>query len=454
MAEVTVPEEFLFGISQSMEDLTSSQKEISSSIGSLNRTLDEFSDVNQDLNSAMKGLSPQALIPQELLDGIANLSGAIQNQTRSNEESSREIFDVLRPQPTTTPINPGLFSDILSGVPRFEEGGKMERAGAAVVGEAGPELLLIPEDAGVSPIDTGFFEKFSAFSENLDAQEFMKEFFGSDKLLITSTRDGQKAIPSPLPNENFEPWDITNKIEEKIKESVLIKDDFRQGIVDRRKAIDAINILEALKSMLPRLSYQQKDEYEESLKLSSSQENEINAEMSEAERGLNQILNPSLQGEGKENAGINAAQTGAEASLETEPGKNLESPTAGTTATGAETEANLIKTVGDQVGKLITPSGLSKPATPAPKAPEAPKVEQVVAQEVQQNIESTRSPKLNIPQNLSVTVTKDENGEKLLNDINDSLKQMNSLLVQMTASLSKTFIAPDSYPIRPSNKNF
>jgi hypothetical protein len=96
---------------------------------------------------------------------------------------------------------------------------------------------------------------------------------------------------------------------------------------------------------------------------------------------------------------------------------------------------------------------LARSETPAPQPPQQPRIEQVSIQEVS-TIERQSGQNVNIPSNLSVTVTKDENTEKLLKEMNSSLNRMNSLLSQMAGSLSKTFISSDSYPIRPSNKNF
>jgi hypothetical protein len=96
---------------------------------------------------------------------------------------------------------------------------------------------------------------------------------------------------------------------------------------------------------------------------------------------------------------------------------------------------------------------LSRTESPTPQSPQQTRIEQVSVQEVQP-IQTQRQQNVSIPENLSVTVIKDENTENLLKEMNSSLNRMNSLLSQMTGSLSKTFISSDSYPIRPSNKNF
>jgi hypothetical protein len=451
VAEVKVPEEFLFDVSRSMEDLAFTQREVSRSLDSFNSAANKISEISQSLDGSITSLQNGSLFPTDLLEGIRNLTGTIQEQTRSNEQSSQDMFDILRPQPTTRPINPNSVADILSSIPRFEEGGEMKESGAAVVGESGPELLLIPEGAQVAPLSAEKIgNKLSGSVDQINPVEFLQEFFKSKDVLVSFNEDGKTAVP-PSDNISFEPFNIEQRIKETIKEQEGIKKDFRKGIVERREATDKIDVLENLENELNFLQYTSKEDYLKSLNPetpeTSIQAQEISAEGTQ----IGQITNPNLSDQ-------QAAQAQSGTELANTPNAVSEQERLATGSnTGAQTEASLALTQPAQMSEMeIGTQTLARTGTPTPQPPQPPQqtsIEQVTAQDVG-TVQRQGQQNVTIPDNLSVTVIKDENTENLLKEMNSSLNRMNSLLSQMTGSLSKTFISSDSYPIRPSNKNF
>lgn len=464
MAEVNVPEDFLFDVSKSMEDLTSTQREITRSLDSFNSAVNKVSEVTQGLEGSINTLQNGSLFPTDLLEGIKSLSVTIQEQTRSNDQSAQGMFDILRPQPITRPINPNSVADILSSVPRFEEGGEMKESGAAVVGESGPELLLIPDGAQVAPLSAEKIgDKYSGAMDQINPVEFLQEFLRSKEVLVAFDENGKTVVPSSS-DISFEPFNIENRIKETIAEQEGIRDNFRKGIVDRREASDKIDLLDKLQSEISFLQYSSKEDYLKSLNPEipevSIEAQEIFAEGTQ----IGQITNPNLSDQQvtQEQSGTELASTPNVVSEQERlaTGFNAVSEQQRLTTgsnTGVQAEASLALTQPAQMSEMQTGTQtLARPETPTPPQPQPPQqtmIEQVTAQEVvttqrqgQQNI--------NIPQNLSVTVIKDENTENLLKEMNSSLNRMNSLLSQMTGSLSKTFISSDSYPIRPSSKNF
>ena len=448
MAEVSVPEEFLFDVSRSMEDLTSTQREISRSLESFNSSVNKISEVSENLSGSINTLQNGSLFPTDLLDGIKSLTGTIQEQTRSNEQSAQGMFDILRPQPTTRPINPNSVADILSSIPRFEEGGEMKESGAAVVGESGPELLLIPEGAQVAPLSAEKIgNKYTGVMDQINPIEYLQEFLKSKDVLIAFDEEGKTAVPASS-EISFEPFNIENRIKETIEEQKLIANDFRKGIVDRREASDKIDLLDNLNDELAFLQYSSKEDYLKSLN-PETQETPIEAqEVSSEGTQIGQITNPNLN---EQQTAV--AENDAELATTRNAVSEQERLSTGLN-TGVQTESSLAATQPTQISEMQTGTQtLARSETPAPQPPQQPRIEQVSIQEVS-TIERQSGQNVNIPSNLSVTVTKDENTEKLLKEMNSSLNRMNSLLSQMAGSLSKTFISSDSYPIRPSNKNF
>jgi hypothetical protein len=298
----------------------------------------------------------------------------------------------------------------------------------------------------------------------------MKEFLGSQKVLVASTPDGYQILPGSS-ESIFQPFDITQKIKERSESEEAIFNNYRLPIIERRKSSDAIQLLDRLESeVLPFLNFLEREDYIKSLNPPALPQNEISSTL---ETGLpesvSQITAPSLSIDNQTETNIESIPQIATPNLSAVVQKTEETPLTGTgsflgrslstlSSPGeqeTQTEASLVSTPGEQISQLtVQSSELSRPTPPPTPAPsQNPPIETVTVREVVVPEKSSPS-NLSIPQNLSVTVTKDENTENLLKEMNTSLNRMNELLFQMSGSLSKSFISPDSYPIRPSNKNF
>jgi hypothetical protein len=134
------------------------------------KLIDQLSDLSRNIRSLTTEVKENTVVSTESINTIKEtkteeektpdksflksfegiFKKGIEGITKSNEESKGIVSDVLKGGiggnlggkiPKESPINPESFLKILGKIPKFAEGGKMDRDGVALVGEKGPEIV-------------------------------------------------------------------------------------------------------------------------------------------------------------------------------------------------------------------------------------------------------------------------------------------------------------------------
>jgi hypothetical protein len=134
------------------------------------KLIDQLSDLSRNIRSLTTEVKENTVVSTESINAIKETKAeeektpdksflksfegifkkGIEGITKSNEESKGIVNDVLKGGiggnlggkiPKELPINPESFLKILGKIPKFAEGGKMDKDGVALVGEKGPEIV-------------------------------------------------------------------------------------------------------------------------------------------------------------------------------------------------------------------------------------------------------------------------------------------------------------------------
>jgi hypothetical protein len=134
------------------------------------KLIDQLSDLSRNIRSLTTEVKENTVVSTESINTIKEtkteekkpidksflksfegiFKKGIEGITKSNEESKGIVSDVLKGGiggnlggkiPKESPINPESFLKILGKIPKFVEGGKMDKDGVALVGEKGPEIV-------------------------------------------------------------------------------------------------------------------------------------------------------------------------------------------------------------------------------------------------------------------------------------------------------------------------
>jgi hypothetical protein len=465
VAEINVPEEFLFDISKSIEDLSLSQNKVVNSIDNLNAMIDGLSDTSEDLSKAINTFSPSEGANKELLSGIADLTSAIRRQTESGEESSKNIFDILRPTPETGAPRASNLSGILESIPRFEEGGEMQKSGAAIVGEKGPELLLLPQGSQISPLESSFFESFDAFLKGIDSSEYVENLLGGKKFFIHNPDDGSGPVlyPNTTESVNSSPIILKEKIESERAIQKGIFNNPTESSADRTFAKSALQILENLERIPGQAQYNSLETYfpsvleklptqpvdiltglTETLKTGSPESiNQIDSLTATETPSISPILSPNE---------TTQASMQEETSFIEQSSPAISSPVNKPPSSAPEIAAMGVKSEANSISELVNNTQtLARQESPLVPPPPPPPASTTIIQQEPPAFSAPATTEAKAP---AQSMPSFDNSEKLLKEMNENLSRVASLMAQMNGSLSKVTISSESYPIRPSNKNF
>lgn len=436
MADNFINEEFLLDFNKSLEMIATSQSSLNQKIDGLGNSLENLTSTSKELNTTISDkFNPEELfsgIPN-LIDGINSLSNTVKQQGESADKSAKDLFSILNP------VGAANTAGALPNLPRFAEGGTMEKTGAAIVGERGPELVLLPENSQVYPLETDSFDRFEGFFANIIPSKIMENMFGSDKVLLGKDEAGNVMVYPDTKegtDKTFEPYSLTEKIESQIIKEEAILNTPGVSSIRQEESEDVLNLLDSfMQEILPKYDFQPKSKL---IEIREAAETAIKGQLATAENLLAQgveATKPLL-----EPGGVIAA------TIETT--KNiLNKPT-----TTAPAETTVEKTPGSELAvekEKLSPPPIPTPQVVAPQpAPPAP-TPSVITQE----ISSGAAQSINFPETFSVTITKYEQGEKQFAELKEMLTSMYSVLNEIKEGESHLNIS-DSYPIRPTSSVF
>lgn len=434
MADNLLPEEFLFDFNRAIETLSGAQSKLNDKLGGMSDSLEDLSLATSKLGDDIKtkGANPNFVSSvDELIGRMDSLNSSLEQQARNNEQSNKELFSILNP---LGGINAG---EAVRSLPRFEEGGTMSNAGVAVVGEAGPELVVLPENAEISPLDTNIFDQFSTYLTSIDPSDIIKTMLGAEKLIIQNENGVYKAYPDlkSAPNNNFEPFDINEKIKSQIIQEEQILSDQKSTSIQKEESADVLKLLDYFKDYVTQLNYQ-------------PEENELNTvPITTVEQGLQQTELTA----NTENTAENVSQP---QTLLNQPASEIETSTITGTNTGlesvvAKTEASPQTELSVVKQELATPVISASPQVKKELTEQTTVQNQTINQTQQSSQQSIK-----FPETMNVNITKYEEGEKQFKEMKQMLSSIYSALQKINTNGRDIMNSNDNYPIRPSSRNF
>jgi len=436
VAENFISEEFLLDFNKSLELITSNQSSMNERLANLSSSIEDLSASSQDLNSAIsEGFNPQEIfsgIPN-LIDGINSLKNTVKDQGESADQSAKNLFSILNP------VGAANTNRFLSSVPRFEEGGTMDNTGAAIIGERGPELVLLPENSQIFPLETNTFDQFEAYLNNIQPGKLMGNVLGSENVILARDEAGNIMVYPDLkanPASRFEPYNLNEKIQSQIESENQILNSPTTTSTEKEESNDVLSLLEAFtKNLLPSYQFREQE--------SKEGEGVLVDVKSEIANQIEKLKSSAVETPGAEKTSPILEPISALAenvpNVLNKPG--TPTPAEAIVEKAASSELSVIKE------KLAT-----LPPPPPVVAPPPPVQVQTV-REVVTEVESTAGQNIKFPETFAVTITKYEEGERQFNELKQMLSDMYSVLSEMNTN-ERDINTIDSYPIRPVNTVF
>ena len=438
MAENQLSEEFLFDFSKSLESISSSNKEVGSELKSISS---EIKNLGSKIDSLDSGIEEVASLRSldDLVDEIFSLRNSISDQNRVNEQNSESLFSILNPLGGVNPVG------FAGNLPRFEEGGIMTNTGAAIVGERGPELVLLPKNSEIAPLSTDFFDQFSNYLNNIDPAKIMENIFGSDKIILSKDEGSISVLPdlNLSPSKNFEPFDLLDKIESQIvTEENIIKDPSSSSITVTESE-EVLALLDFLKrDLIPSLEFKPTETSPiqiESVEVPAqpTRIEEVNQPLS-----VQQLL--SLEGS-REIEGVSQTIESASQFIPNELRQVNITPE--------------IQSLRENVPLQLTQQ--NEQTLPSNQIAETGRIQSQVneqlrtlTQQITNNNIQESSKSLQFPGTISVSVDKDDQSKEQFEQLKEILSTMASILQNVSQNTSDQHFRSDSFPLRPKSRNF
>lgn len=438
MAENQLPEEFLFDFSKSLESISASNKEVGTGLKSISS---EIKNLGNKIDTLDNGTGTESTLKSldDLTEEIFSLRNSISEQNRVNEQNSEGLFSILNPLGGVNPVG---FTENL---PRFEDGGIMTNTGAAIVGERGPELVLLPKNSEISPLSTEFFDRFSNYLTSIDPAKVMEDIFGSDKIILSKTEESIKVLPdlNSSPNKNFEPFDLLDKIESQIVTEENIIKDPASSSTTVTESEEVLALLDYMKSeLIPSLEF----------KAVESPSIPMEAIESPAQQTRIEEINQPLSVQQLLDSGISQENLSVQQSIETASQfipNELRQPNV----------TPEIQALRQNVPLQLTQQ--NEQATSTNQIAENGRIQsqvneqlRTITQEITNNNIQGQSKSLQFPETISVRIDKDEQSKDQFDQIKDILSAMASILQNISQNTADQHFRGDSFPIRPKSRNF
>lgn len=434
MAENQLSEEFLFDFSKSLESISTSNKEVGAGLRSISS---EIENLGSKIDSLDGGTPLRSL--DDLTKEISSLRNSISEQNRVNEQNSDSLFSILNPLGGVNPVG---FTENL---PRFEDGGIMTNNGAAIVGERGPELVLLPKNSEISPLSTEFFDQFSNYLNTIDPAKVMESIFGSDKIILSKSENSISVLPDldSAPSKNFEPFDLLEKIESQIvTEENIIKDPASSSI-SVRESEDVLSLLDYIKSdLIPSLEFKSPETPLSQIESVQVQNRPTPIEEINQPLRVQELLRPEVQ------EGTGSISQTIESVSQLIPNELRQANT-----------APEIQALRENVPLQLTQQ--NEQSLPSNQISETGRIQSQVNEQLRtltqqitnNNIQETgRS--LQFPETISVQVDKDNQSKEQFDQLKEILSAMASILQNISQNTSDQHFRSDSFPIRPKSRNF
>lgn len=434
MADNSIPEEFLLDLNKSLEMISSNQSSLNSQLQNLGNSIDDLSGSSQEMASKIsESLSTNQNLSgiPNLIDSINLLNSTVRQEGENADRSAKDLFSILNP------VGAATTTSFLPNIPRFAEGGTMETTGAAIVGDRGPELVLLPENSEVVPLSTDTFDRFESFLNNIQPSVIMENVLGSDRVILSRDEDGKVSVypdKKSRPDVNFEPFSLEDRISAQIVSEENILNTPTASSIEKEESEDVLKLLDAFtQDILPTLNFQSKETIEAEARAEAAVKP---AELATAENVLNQAAQGATP--------VLEAGTALATAVETTANVLAKA------ATPAETETFLEKAAPAELAVVTEKLAAPAPASPAPPPPPPPAV---TTNQIVQQVGETQPQAITFPETFSVTIAKYEEGERQFAELKSMLTEMYRAISEMQAN-ERILNASDSYPIRPINSIF
>ena len=218
-----IPESVIMDLGRNLDAFMKKQDQM---IGKISSGLDKFDSIPDRIEKAQNSVFEKiekAASPINLGSDIGkkldSLVKGIAEQNTESKTSSEKILSIFKPAKGEGERKPTDLTSILSALPKFEKGGTVTESGAAIVGEAGPEVTLLPKGSEVVPLKLeDVFRETSQYFKSIDPALSLKEIFGSDDLIFSKSKGEflayRKKADSEQPDERFSPISLTKKFED------------------------------------------------------------------------------------------------------------------------------------------------------------------------------------------------------------------------------------------------
>ena len=464
-----IPESVILDLGRNLDTFMKKQDQM---IGKISSSLDKFDSIPDRIGKAQNSVfekieksSSQINLGSDIGKKLDSLVKGIAEQNIESKTSSEKILSIFKPAKAEGERKPADLTSILSSLPKFKNGGEVKEGGMGVVGDAGPEVVLLPKGAEVVPLKLeDVFRETSQYFKSIDPAISLKEIFGSDDLIF-SRSEGEflayrKKAGSEEPDNNFDPISLTKKVEdlqnlaEETSKNPASTDEEMENSREQARAIsDLMDLVKITPSKI--LEGPKKEETaafintEDRVKLAA--ENKVAEEKTKVENTVESLSQPAKP-----------------LNLIKETVEDLKG-------------ATLKKTEIPKLGEPVSPGQLNIPKLEEPVStrqvniPELkrPPVTTAKSQENTKNSDTERTNEVIVKQAEAVTPTAEASAtaeasirqEKSKGEASESSKAEFQQVVQMMSEMSKTLsdissslkrplIVADGNPIRPRTTNF
>jgi hypothetical protein len=450
-----IPESVILDLGRNLDTFMKKQDQM---IGKLSSGLDKFDSIPDRIEKAQNSVFEKiekAASPINLGSDIGkkldSLVKGIAEQNIESKTSSEKILSIFKPAKAEGERKPADLTSILSALPKFKNGGEVKEGGMGIVGDAGPEVVLLPKGSEVVPLKLeDVFRETAQYFKSIDPSVSLKEIFGSDDLIFSKSEGEflayRKKANSEEPDDNFDPISLTKKVEdlqnlaEETSKNPASTDEELETSREQARAIK--DLMDLVKITPPKILEGPKKEEtaafintEERVRLAA--ENKIAEEKAKVENTLENLSQPAKP--------LNPIKETVE-ELKSAVLKKTEIPK-------LEEPVSLRQV---NIPELKRPPVSAPKAQESTKTPGAEKPNEVIVKQTE-TVTPTAEASATAEASIRQEKSKEEDRESSKAEFQQVMQMMSEIsktLSDMNSSLKRPLIVADGNPIRPRTTNF
>jgi hypothetical protein len=465
-----IPESVIMDLGRNLDAFMKKQDQM---IGKISSSLDKFDSIPDRIGKAQNSIfekiekaSSQINLGSDIGKKLDSLVEGIAEQNIESKTSSEKILSIFKPAKAEGERKPADLASILSSLPKFKDGGKVKESGMGIVGDVGPEVVLLPKGAEVVPLKLeDVFKETSQYFKSIDPAISLKEIFGSDDLIFSKSKGEflayRKKANSEESDDKFGPISLTKKfndlqnLAEETSKNPASTDEEMENSREKARAIR--DLMDLVKTTPARILEESKKEEtaafintEDRVKLAA--ENKVAEEKTKVENTVESLSQPAKP--------LNPIKETVE-DLKGATLKKTEIPKLGEPVSPRQVNIpkleEPISTRQVNIPELKRPPATTAKAQENTKNSDAERPNEVIVKQTETfspSAEASSTAEASIKQEKKSKEESNEASQAQFQQVVQMMSEMSKTLSDISSSLNRPLMIADGNPIRPRTTNF